>query len=435
MNPYASQYREKLTSAHNAVSRIRDGATVIHGVTLAEPPALLAALADRARSGDVKDVSIYSFNPQRHAAETYLKPDLVDSIFAKTWFLSAAVRKLAATGIVQFIPSYLHQVPKFIREYMQVDACLTTVSPMDKAGYFSFGTANDLTSTAAREAATLVVEVNENMPRVFGDSPLHISEVDAIVENHVPLMELPPPPPRPEDEAVGRLVAEIIPDGAVLQLGIGSLPNAICPCLTGHRDLGIHSELFGPGMVDLIRQGIVTGRRKTLLPGKHVFSLAYGTRDTFDFMHDNPSLASAPSDYVMHPAVIAQNDNMIAVNSIIQVDLTGQCNAEFMGGQQFSGTGGQLDFVRGAYAAKGGKSVLTFYSTAKGGTISRVVPRLDPDAVVTTPRMDVHYLCTEHGLVNLKHRSVGERAMAIITIAHPDFRDQLMREAERMRLL
>jgi itaconate CoA-transferase len=422
MNPYASQYREKLTSAQNAVSRIQDGATVIHGVTLAEPPALLAALADRARAGDLKGVSVYSFNPQRHAAETYLKPDLVDAIFAKTWFLSAAVRKLAATGIVQFIPSYLHQVPKFIREYMQVDVCLTTVSPMDEAGYFSFGTANDLTSTAAREAAILVVEVNENMPRVFGDSPL-------------PLMELPPPQPRPEDEAVGRLVAEIIPDGAVLQLGIGSLPNAICPCLTGHKDLGIHSELFGPGMVDLIRRGIVTGRRKTLLPGKHVFSLAYGTRDTFDFMHDNPSLASAPADYVMHPAVIAQNDNMIAVNAIIQVDLTGQCNAEYLGGQQFSGTGGQLDFVRGAYAAKGGKSVMTFYSTAKGGTISRVVPRLDPDAVVTTPRMDVHYLCTEYGLVNLKHRSVGERATAIISIAHPDFRDPLMREAERMRLL
>jgi itaconate CoA-transferase len=435
MNPYASEYRAKLASAQQAVERIKDKDTVIHGATLAEPPALLKALADRARAGDLTGVTVYSFNPQRHAAETYLQPDLVDCVFAKTWFLSAASRRLASTGIIQFIPSYLHQVPKFIREYMQVDVCLTTVSPMDKSGHFSFGTANDLTSTAARQARTLVVEVNENMPRVFGDSLLHISEVDVVVENHVDLLELPPPEPRPEDEVVGRLVAEIIPDGAVLQLGVGSLPNAICPHLSGHKDLGIHTELFGPGMKELILKGVITGQKKTLYPRKHVFSLAYGTRDTYDFMDDNPSLVSYPSDYVMNPAVIAQNDNMVAVNAIIQVDLTGQCNAEHLGGQQFSGTGGQLDFVRGAYAARGGKSIMTFYSTAKGGAISRVVPRLDPDAIVTTPRMDTHYLCTEHGLINLKHRSVGERALAIIGIAHPDFRDQLLRAAEEMRLL
>ncbi|MDP3426570.1 MAG: acetyl-CoA hydrolase/transferase C-terminal domain-containing protein, partial [Humidesulfovibrio sp.] len=378
MNPYASEYHAKLVSAQQAVERIKDKDTVIHGVTLAEPPALLKALADRARAGDLTGVTVYSFNPQRHAAETYLQPDLVDCVFAKTWFLSAASRKLASTGIIQFIPSYLHQVPKFIREYMQVDVCLTTVSPMDKSGYFSFGTSNDLTSTAARQARTLVVEVNENMPRVFGDSLLHISEVDIVVENHVDLLELPPPEPRPEDEAVGRLVAEIIPDGATLQLGVGSLPNAICPHLSGHKDLGIHTELFGPGMKELILKGVITGRKKTLYPRKHVFSLAYGTRDTYDFIDDNPSMVSYPSDYVMNPAVIAQNDNMVAVNAIIQVDLTGQCNAEHLGGQQFSGTGGQLDFVRGAYAAKGGKSIMTFYSTAKGGAVSRVVPRLDP---------------------------------------------------------
>lgn len=432
---YAAQYREKLTTAENAAARIPDNAVVVHGVTIAEPPGLLRAMAERARSGDLSRLTVYSFNPQRYAAETYLQPDLVDTVYAKTWFLSPASRKLASTGIVQFIPSYLHQIPKFIREYMDVDVCMTTVSPMDKGGYFSLGTANDLTSVAAREAATLMVEVNEHMPRVFGDSQIHISEVDVVVENHTELMELPPPPPKPEDDEVGRLVAQIVPDGAVLQLGIGTLPNAICPHLMDHKDLGIHSELFGPGMKDLIEAGVVTGARKTLHRGKHVFALAYGTRDTFEFMHDNPSMYSFSSDYVMDPSVIARNDDMIAVNAIIQVDLTGQCNAEFMAGQQFSGTGGQLDFVRGAYAAKGGKSVMTFYSTAKGGTISRVVPRLDPGAAVTTPRMDTHYLCTEYGLVNLKHRSVGERAQAIISIAHPEFRDELMRAAEDMRLL
>ncbi len=434
MGFYDAEYARKLMQPDQAVSRIPDESDIIHGVTIAEPPALLQAIADRARAGDLRRATVYSFNPQRHAAETYLQPDVCDCIYAKSWFLSAAARKLASVGLVQFIPSYLHQAPKFIREYMDVDVCVTTVSPMDAAGYFSFGTANDMTSTAAREAKLLIVEVNENMPRVFGDSLLHISEVDAVVENHVPLMELPPPPSKPEDEIVGKLIAEIVPDGAVLQLGIGALPNAICPQLTHHKDLGIHSELFGPGMMDLILKGAATGRRKTLHQRLHVFSVAYGDAATFAFMNDNPSMASFGSDYVMDPAVIQQNDNMVAVNSVLEIDLTGQCNAEHLAGFQFSGTGGQLDFVRGAYAAKGGKSVMTLYSAAKDGTISRIVPRLKEGAAVTTPRMDTHYVCTEYGLVNLKHKSVGERAEALISIAHPNFREELTREAQEMRL-
>lgn len=434
MSTYRDEYLRKLATPEEAVGRIRDGDTIVHGVTFAEPPALLAAIAARARAGDIDRISIYSFNPQRHAADTYLKPDVQDRIFARSWFLSPPARQLAAVGLVQFIPCYLHQVPKFLRENMEVDVCVTTVSPMDAAGYFSFGTANDLTSTAARLAKTLIVEVNENMPRVFGDSLLHISEVDAVVENHVPMMEAVLPEPKEEDAVIGRLIAGIVPDQAVLQLGIGALPNAICPFLTGHKDLGIHSELFGPGMVDLILAGVITGRAKTLHPRRHIFSVSYGTRETFAFMNDNPSMASYPSDYVMDPAVIAKNDNMVAVNSIIQVDLTGQCNAEYLSGQMFSGTGGQLDFVRGAYAAKNGKSIMAFYSTAHHDTISRVVPRLDDNAAVTTPRSDVHWLCTEHGLVNLKNKSVGERAAAIISLAHPRFREELTREAEKMQL-
>jgi len=435
MNPYRDEYLRKLTTPEQAISRVRNGDTIVHGVTIAEPPALLSAIAARARAGDVDRIGIYSFNPQRHAAQTYLKPDLQDRIFARSWFLSPAARDLAAVGLVQFIPCYLHQVPKFLRENMQVDVCVTTVSSMDKAGFFSFGTANDLTSTAARLARTLILEVNEHMPRVFGDSMVHISEVDALVENHVPLMELPPPEPKEHDATIGRLIASIVPDQAVLQLGIGALPNAICPFLVDRKDLGIHSELFGPGMVDLILKGVITGRAKSLHPRKHLFSVAYGTHETFAFMHDNSSLASFPADYIMDPAVIAQNDNMVAVNSIIQVDLTGQCNAEYLAGHMYSGTGGQLDFVRGAYAAKNGKAIMAFYSTAQHNRVSRVVASLDRNAAVTTPRSDVHYLCTEHGLVNLKNKSVGERAVAIIGLAHPDFRDELTDEAKRMQLL
>ncbi len=434
MNPYRAEYDRKLATPEVAVAAIGQNSVIIHGVTIAEPPALLRAIAQRARAGDLRKATIYSFNPQKHAADTYLQPDLMDAVTVKSWFLSQATRKLATAGLVQFIPSYLHQVPKFIREYMQVDVCVTTVSPMDNAGYFSFGTANDLTSTAARQARHLIVEVNEHMPRVFGDSLLHISEVDAVVENHVPLLQLPAPEPNPLDSVVGKFIAEIVPDGAVLQLGIGNLPNGICPQLIGHNDLGIHSELFGPGMMDLILKGVITGRRKTLHRRKHVFSVAYGTDEVFAFMNDNPAMESYPSDYVMNPAVIAQNDHMVAVNSVLEVDLTGQCNAEHLAGYQFSGTGGQLDFVRGAYAAKGGKSIMTLYSSAKNETISRIVPSLQRGAVVTTPRMDTHYLCTEYGIVNLKHRSVGERAELIISIAHPHFRDSLTRSAEKMRL-
>ncbi len=434
MTRYRDEYQRKLSTAAKAVERIPDKVTIIHGVTIAEPPALLGAIADRARADDFTRLDIYSFNPQKHAAATYLAHDILDRIHAKAWFLGPSARKLAAVGLVQFIPSYLHQIPKFIREYMDVDVCVTTVSPMDKAGFFTFGTANALTSTAARHAKMLIVEVNENMPRVFGDSLVHISEVDCVVENHTPLIQLPPPAPKEHDDTIGKLIADIVQDNAVLQLGIGSLPNAICPFLTDHKDLGIHSELFGPGMKDLILSGVITGRTKSLHKGKHIFSVSYGTDDTFQFMDDNPAIESYPSDYVMDPAVIALNDNMVAVNSIIEIDFTGQCNAEHMAGHEFSGTGGQLDFVRGAYAAKNGISVMTTYSTAKDGTISRIVPRLGKNAAVTTPRMDVHYVCTEFGLVNIKNKSVGERAEAIISIAHPDFRAELMSQAEEMML-
>ena len=435
MNPYLQEYGRKLMTAEQAVSRIPNDSTLIHGAITAEPPALLSAMAARIRAGDLKKMTIYSLNPQRHAESTYLQSDLMDKVFAKSWFLSTASRKLASIGLIQFIPSYLHQIPKFIREYMEVDVCLTTVAPMDNSGYFSCGASNDMTTTAAREAKILLVEVNRNMPRVFGDSMLHISQVAGVVENHVPLIPLPMSPPKPEDEHIGKLIAEEIPNGATLQLGIGTLPNAICPQLEGHKNLGIHSELLGPGLARLILKGAVNGSRKTLHPRKHVFSLAWGDKEFFEFLHDNPSMTSYPADYVMNPEVVARNDNMVAVNSILEIDLTGQCNAEHLGGHQYSGTGGQLDFVRGAFAAKRGKSIMTLYSSARGETISRVVPRLGEGTAVTTPRMDTHYVCTEHGMINLKHKSVGERAMAIISIAHPKFRDELLHAAQQMRLL
>ena len=306
---------------------------------------------------------------------------------------------------------------------------------MDKAGFFTFGTINDYISTAARHCQRLIVEVNPQMPRVFGESLLHISEVDAIVENDVPLLETVPAAPKPEAEAIGRAIAGMIPDGATLQLGIGGIPNAVCHYLEGHKDLGIHTELMCPGMVHLIKKGAITGRRKNIHPWKHVFTNAIGDREMYEFMHDNPSMESYPVSYTNDPAVIAQNDNLISINSTIEVDLLGQCNSEFLGGHEFSGTGGQLDYVRGAFNSKGGKSIIAFYATAHDGEISRVVPRFAPGTVVTTTRMDTHFLATEYGVVNLMGKSTRDRALDMVSLAHPKFRDDLLAEAKKMGLV
>ena len=435
MNSYVAEYKRKLTTPQKAVEKIKNGSIIIHGLTIAEPPALLAAVADRVREDNLKDIKIFSLLPLDHAAKTVLAPDLSDCIQAYSWFVSGLDRGLVKVGLNYFVPNYFHQIPRLCRDFIQIDATITTVSPMDKVGYFSFGTANDYTSTAARHCKRLIVEVNENMPRVFGDSLLHISEVDAIVENNVPLLEMIPPKLKPEDEIIGKYIAEMVPDGATIQLGIGGLPNAVARYLEGHNDLGVHSELFVPGMVDLIEKGVITGRKKTLRPRKNVFTVASGTKKMYEFMDNNPSMESYPASYVLAPDVIAKNDNMISVNSILEVDLLGQCNAEFLAGSQYSGTGGQLDFVRGAFDSHGGKSILAFYSTARKREVSRVVPRLETGAAVTTPRMDTHCLATEYGIVNLKGKSTRERALDIISIAHPKFRDELLREAENMYLI
>jgi itaconate CoA-transferase len=432
MDIHDSEYQKKMVSPEKAVELIPSKGSIVVGVTIVEPPAILDAIAERARSGGFEKLLVYTFNPQKYLTDSLLKPDLVDCVRTRAWFVSGAIRGLVKVGLIQFVPSYFHEIPKLIRG-MNVDVLATTVSPMDKSGYFSCCAASYVID-AARRARNVIVEVNRNLPRVFGDTLIHISDVKAIVENNVPLLESKVPEKKPEDEIIGKALADIIPDGAVLQLGIGGLPNAICPYLTHHKDLGIHSELIGPGMIELIKKGVITGRRKQRHPYKHVFGIPYGTKEDFDFINDNISMESYSADYLMDPCVIGQNDNMISVNSIIEVDLTGQCNAESIGGSQFSGTGGQVDFVRGAYRSRGGKSILAFYSTAKGGKVSRIVPQLKFTSV-TTPRVDVQYLATEYGIVNIKGKSTEERAIAITSLAHPDFRDNLMRKAEEMGLL
>ena len=432
---YQSEYDRKLTDPTAAAASIAENASLIHGLAMAEPPGLLTALAERLRSGDLKKLQVHVLLPNPTSLQTILAPDLVDQVEAITWFVSGGERGLVRTGLNYFVPNHFHQVPRLIRDYLDLDVVMTTVSPMDKAGYFSFGTANDFTTTAARRAKKLIVEVNRNMPRVFGESLLHISEVDVVVENHRPLAEMVIGPVGPEDEIIGRTISEMVPDGACLQLGWGALPSSAAKYLADHRDLGVHTEVFVPAFVDLIHKGVITGARKNFHQRKHVFTVAQGNQEMLDFMDDNPAMESYPVSYCNRPEVIARNDNMISINSILQVDLTGQCNSEYLAGHQFSGTGGQLDYVRGAYDAKGGKSILAFHSTAKKGTVSRITPRLEAGAAVTTPRQDVHWLVTEHGKAELKGKDTRQRALAIIELADPKFREELMRAAEDMYLL
>ncbi len=431
---YRQAYRRKLTTPDQAVESIQNSATLVHGMASGEPPALLAAIAGRVRQGDLKDLNVFSFLPMANAAATILSPDLAGLIHHHCWFVTGADRDQVRTGKHLFVPNQFHQIPRLIRDFMEVDVTVTTVSPMDRSGFFSFGTINDYITTAARHCRRLIVEVNRHMPRVFGDSLLHVSEVDAIVEHDAPLAELVPAAPKPEAETIGRHIAAMVPDGATIQLGLGGIPNAVCHYLEGHQDLGIHTELLCPGMVHLIKQGVITGRRKNRHPRKHVFTNALGDRELYEFIHDNPSMESYPVSYTNNPAVIAANDNMISINSTLEVDLLGQCNSEYLGGFEFSGTGGQLDYVRGAFNSKGGKSIIAFYSTTHNGEVSRVVPRFAAGTVTTTPRMDTHYLVTEYGAVNLMGKSTCERALEIIKLAHPRFRDSLMAEARKMCL-
>jgi acyl-CoA hydrolase len=425
-------YKRKLMSAEQAAGLIPDGASIVQPLGAGEPPALLQAIAEAARKRKFTNLTMRALLPFAATKATVLAPDLKDVIHWDSLFLGGADREAYREGRATFTPNYFHQVPRLLSEFIPVDVTIACVSPMDRHGFMSFGVAVEYTSTAARVAKKLIVEVNEHMPRVHGQAFVHINEVDAVVENHRPLQALPTPPMRDEDEAIGGIIAEMVPDGATVQLGIGGVPNAVAQYLKTKKDIGIHSEMFVDSMVDLIEDGIANGSRKALHPNKAVFTFAAGTQRMYEFLDDNPFCEAYPVSYTNDPATIARNNGLISVNATIEVDLTGQCCSESMGHLQFSGTGGQADFARGAFNSPGGKSFIAFYSTARGGEVSRVVPMLAPGAAVTTPRQEVHYLVSEHGCALIKGKSVPERAKAIIGLAHPKYRDWLTDEARRL---
>ena len=436
-----SLYQSKLTTPTDAVGPIASGVNLSMGMAMNEPPALLKALADRAAAGKVDDLKVYYFESTRVAGETILRYELSDRIHPYCMFISEVERALIKRGerdggrkVLTYVPSNFHQSPRLLTEHIGIDTFLVTVSPMDRHGFFTLGTGNDYSSKVARAAKHMIVEVNDQMPRVYGSlAQLHVSEVETIVENNVPLLELPVRASGPEDVAIGKMVAEMVPDGACLQMGVGALPDLVCSYLRGRKDLGIHTEALCPGMIELIEGGVVTNRRKRLNTGKTVFTFAMGQKAMYDFLDDNPSVESHPVDYVNDPFVIAQNDNVVSINAALQIDLTGEVNAEHMLGHQYTATGGQLDFVRGAYASRGGKSIIACHSTAAKGKVSRFVARLA--GPTTTPRMDTHIVITEFGWTDLKGKSSTERAKALIALAHPQFRDGLAAAAKDMHLI
>jgi itaconate CoA-transferase len=425
-------YRHKLMSAEIACDVLKDKQNLILGMGVAMPPKLLSTIAEVLKSDRFTELNLYYMHGSKVLGETLLTSELSPKIRARPLFMSgydrAALKRLPDSSSIEFVPSTFHQVGRLLTEQIDPHCFMVTVSPMDKHGYFSLGTNADYGASVIRKAHHVVVEVNENMPRTFGECSVHISEVDAVIEHNTPLTEIPPHTPSEIDITIAGLIAARINDGDTLQMGVGGVPSAVLGLLKNHQNLGLHSELFCPAMVELIQSGVINGKMKSWMQHKHIFTLALGDKAMYDFMDDNPSIVGYPASWVNNPSIIRKNNNMVSVNAAIEVDLSGQINAEQIAGQPFSGTGGQLDFVRGAYASRGGRSFIALNSTAKKGTISRIVPCLEGGAVTDT-RMDTHFVVTEYGCVNLKGLSLSQRAKALIGISHPDFRDELTRSA------
>ena len=423
--------RHKLTTAEAAVGLVRSGDRVWVQQGCGTPTTLLDALA--ARAEDLHDVEICHMLTLGPLA--YLNPAMAGHLRHNGMFLGGNVRAAVAEGRADYTPISLGEIERLFGDVLRIDVAFLQTTPPDGHGFLSLASGPDCSLTAARHASRIVVEMNDQSPRALGDTFLHSGMATAIVPVSRPLQELAPEPPDPVHVRVAERVAELIPDGATLQVGIGAIPGAVLALLGDRRDLGIHSELCPDGVVPLIESGVITGACKTLHPGKVVCGLALGSRRLLDCIDDNPMFEFHPTSYVNDPSVIARNDTMIAINSAIEVDLTGQVCADSIGLMPYSGVGGQLEFVRGAAHSRGGFSVIALPSTDRAGNVSRIVPTLAPGAGVVTTRADVHDIVTEYGVAHLRGRTLRQRAEALISIAHPRFREQLSEFAVREHYL
>lgn len=419
-------------TAGEALARLRSGMRVFIGSGCAAPQKLVTALAERGRDlFDVEVVHILTFG----AAE-YARRELLANFRHNAFFIGPNVRDAVNEGVADYTPIFLSDVPAlFRRKKIHLDMALVQVSSLDAHGFCSFGVSVDVVKAAVESADFVIAEVNPNMPRTLGDSFVHVSKLDALVQSDLPILEFSLQSPSPESEKIGEFVASLVEDGATLQTGIGEIPSAVMACLSGRHDLGMHTEMFTEAVIPLIESGAINCRRKTLLPGKIVTSFCFGTRKLYDYIHNNPLFEFRPTEFTNDPFEIAQNRKMVAISSAIEVDLTGQSSADSIGDRFYSGFGGQTDFMRGAARAEEGKPILALPSTTRDGTISRICARLKPGSGVVTTRADAHYIVTEFGIAALHGKSVRERALALIHIAHPKFRDELMRQARERKLL
>ncbi|MDR3353871.1 MAG: butyryl-CoA:acetate CoA-transferase [Synergistaceae bacterium] len=417
-------YSEKYISAQEAVQKIKNGDKMAF---VGNPEALFVALNER--MSELKGVETY--NMISAGFSPHCSPEAVGHIHHNSLYVGVQDRKPVEEGRADFITRHYSRIPSFFTDVETMDVGLFHVSPPDKHGFVSFGITVSFVFALFKTAKLKIAQVNRQMPRCHGDCFVHVSQFDWLVEADTPLREFPRAELTDVERAIGKNCADLIEDGATLQLGIGSLPDATLLCLKDKKDLGIHSEMFADGAMDLVEAGVITNARKTLHPGKMLATFLMGTRKFFDFVDDNPSVYMAPVDYTNDPYIIAQNDKLVSINSCIQIDLMGQVCAESFGLRQYSAVGGQVDFVRGAQMSKGGISIIAIPSTTADLKISKVVPFLDHGAAVTTSRNDVNFVVTEYGSFNLQGKSLRERAKGLIGLAHPNFRPALIEEYEK----
>jgi len=421
-------YESKVITAEQAVNKIKSGDRVVTGHACAEPIVVIDAMVANCEA--YENVEIVHMVPMGKAG--YLKAGMEKHFIHNALFVGGSTRGAIAEGRADFTPCHFSKIPElFQRKYLPVDVAIIQLSPPDKNGNCSFGVSNDYTKPATKCAKIVIAEVNAKMPKTMGDSFINISEIDYIVETNHPIIELQPPKIGEVERAIGEHCASLVEDGSTLQLGIGAIPDAVLLFLKNKKDLGIHSEMISDGVVELVEAGAITGKNKILHNGKIVVTFLMGTKRLYDFVNDNPMVEMYSVDYVNNPVVIARNNKMVCINSALQVDFMGQVNAETIGLTQFSASGGQVDFVRGANMTTDGIAIMAMSSTASKGKISKIVPLLDEGSAVTTGRNDVDYVVTEYGIAQLKGKTLRQRARALINIAHPYFRNDLILEFER----
>ena len=429
---WTEQYKQKVVSPAEAVKAVKSGDRIFLTGNCSVPSKILGALVDRAH--ELKDVEINQALTV-YSAE-YVSPEMEGHLRVNTMFISHNTREAVQAGRADFTPVLLSEFPLLFKDkILPVNVAFVHLSPPDPHGYCSFGVEVGLSKSAAESAEIIIAEVNDQMPRTLGDSFIHVSAIDYIVPVDYPLPELPMGEGKPSDtvEKIAGFIAELIPDEATMQMGIGAIPDAVLKHLFDKKDLGIHTELFSDGVIDLVEAGVLTNAKKTIHPGKIIAGFILGTKRLYDWVHNNPLIEFLRTEYVNDPFVISQNHRMVAINSAIEVDLTGQICADSIGTKLYSGVGGQLDFIYGASRSKGGVPIIALPSTARD--FSRIVPTLKEGAGVVTTRNHIHYVVTEYGIADLYGKTIRERAQALINVSHPQFRDELTKEAKELHYI